>query len=98
MKLSIEIDVQAKAEFVEACDFYRSRREGLDKRFSKKIEAVIQAIRSHPKRHPKVFGETRKCVIVGYPFCIYYRLEPTAIFIVSVFHTSRDPKNWQSRS
>ena len=40
----------------------------------------------------------RRGVVRGYPYCIYYREEPTQVRVLSVFHTSRDPTIWQSRA
>jgi len=51
-----------------------------------------------PRLHREVFGDIRRAVVRGFPYCVYYREEPALIRVISVFHTSRDPKIWQSRA
>jgi toxin ParE1/3/4 len=47
--------------------------------------------------YPEVLEDVREAPVVGYPYCIYYREEPGQLFVLSVFHTSRDPAVWQRR-
>ena len=96
MKLPLEFDIRAEEELAEACDFYETRRIGYGKRLALEVYSALEAIRHNPKAPRKVFREIRRFVIPDFPFCIYYRIDPQ--FIVSVFHTSRDPKTWQSRA
>jgi plasmid stabilization system protein ParE len=44
------------------------------------------------------FGDVRKAVVNGFPYCLYYREEPSQVRVLAVFHTSRDPSIWQSRA
>ena len=74
-----------------------TRRSGLGDAFADAIAEVLQRIGSMPRLHGKVFGEVRKAVVRGYPYCVYYREEASQIRVIAVFHTSRDPKEWQDR-
>ena len=98
MKLPLEFDIRAEEELAEACDFYENRRAGYGKRLALEVDSSLIAIRRNPKAARKVFRDIRRLVISEFPFCIYYRIDPQSIFIVSVFHTSRNPKIWQSRA
>ena len=97
MKPILVFDPEATSEFDEAYDFYQNRRIGLGVEFAGAIKAVILGILAQPKRHGVVLRETRRARVTRFPFAVYYRIENSTIRIVSVFHTSRDPKNWQSR-
>ena len=39
-----------------------------------------------------------RLLVIGFPYCVYYREEPGRVLVLAVFHTSRDPTVWQSRS
>ncbi len=94
MKLPLEFDLRAEEELAAACDFYENRRTGYGKRLALEVDSALKAIRRNPKAARKVFRELRRLVISEFPFCIYYWIDPQSIFIVSIFHTSRDPKTW----
>jgi toxin ParE1/3/4 len=47
--------------------------------------------------HGFVLEDVRKAVVSGFPYCVYYREVEGSVVILSVFHTSRDPKEWQER-
>ena len=98
MKPTLVIDPEAKSEFDEAYDFYQNRKIGLGDEFAGAIKTAIRGILALPKRHPVVLREIRRGRVIRFPFAIYYRIENSTIRIVSIFHTSRDPKNWQSRA
>ncbi len=98
MTLPLEFDIRAEKELAEACEFYETRRPGYGKRLALEVASALEAIQRNPKAARKVSKDIRRHVISEFPFCIYYRIDPQSIFIVSVFHTSRDPKTWQSRA
>jgi plasmid stabilization system protein ParE len=48
--------------------------------------------------HAAVRGSVRRSPLRGYPYYVlYYREHADHIEVLSVFHTSRDPKSWQKR-
>ncbi len=98
MKPTLVIDPEAKFEFDEAYDFYQNRRVSLGEGFAGAIKTTLRGILAHPKRHPVVLRAIRRGRVIGFPFVVYYRIENSTIRVVSIFHTSRDPKIWQSRS
>jgi toxin ParE1/3/4 len=62
------------------------------------VEAVLARIGGQPRLHQAVFGDVRRAVVAGFPYCVYYREEADRVRVLSVFHTSRDPNVWQSRA
>ncbi len=98
MKPTLVFDPEATSEYDEAYDFYQNRQFGLGDEFAGAIRAVILGILAQPKRHGVVLRDTRRARVIRFPFVVYYRIEASTIRIVSVFHTSRNPKIWQSRA
>jgi plasmid stabilization system protein ParE len=62
------------------------------------MRQVIQTIARQPNRYPFAIRDIREAPTPRFPYCIYYRVLKTRIFILAVFHQSRDPKEWQSRA
>ncbi|HVS40460.1 MAG TPA: type II toxin-antitoxin system RelE/ParE family toxin [Gemmataceae bacterium] len=97
MSLPILFRPAAKAEFDEAADWYKGQRPGLGQAFADQVQQVLDRISVTPRLHAKVLGDVRKAVVRRFPYCVYYREEASCVRILSVFHTSRDPRIWQSR-
>lgn len=89
---------QARIEFDEAADWYESRRIGLGPKFTAAVRSVIETATTTPSLHPRVFEDVREGLVHGFPYCVYYRDTKQQILVIAIFHTSRDPSNWQSRA
>lgn len=98
MSLRVLFRRAARAEFDEAVDWYEKRRTGLGDRFAVAVDAILDGIVAQPDFYPIVMEDIREALIPGFPYCVYYRVGPRAIRVLSVFHTARDPSIWQSRS
>jgi plasmid stabilization system protein ParE len=59
---------------------------------------VLAGIAAAPDSHPQVYADVREAAVPGYPYAVYYRIEPSQVSVLAVFHTSRDPSAWQSRA
>ena len=88
----------ARAEFDEAADWYEARKAGLSVAFTLAVRQVLSDIGSRPEAYPEVYGEIREALVPRYPYAIYYRPAPGLVTVLAVFHTSRDPSDWQGRA
>ena len=98
MSLVVVLDPEAESEYEEGYNFYESRQLDLGEEFADAVEAVLDRIAATPKFYPKAYRDTRRGRVLGFLYCVYYQIESTHIRVVSIFHTSRDPKIWQSRT
>jgi plasmid stabilization system protein ParE len=87
----------AVVEFNEAFDWYETRSPGLGDTFAEQIRQTIDVICRLPLLSKIVFENVRRRSVRRFPYMIFYQVINEDIRIVSVFHTSRDPKVWQSR-
>lgn len=73
---------------------WEDRQYGLGDRFVQEIIANIQTIEQYPERQPTKYKMYRESRMNSFPFLIIYRInkKKRIIRIVSVFHTSRNPK------
>ena len=97
MNSPIIINPEAEADLAEARIWYEVRRPGLGDDFLLCVEEVFETIRRTPTLYPKVFQELRLALIRRFPFAAVYRSENDQITVVAVYHTRRDPREWQGR-
>lgn len=88
----------AGQEFEDAIGWYDAERPGLGREFRAAINQQFDRIATNPEFFRKVRGEVRRAVIPRrFPYVIHFIIEPDQIVILSVFHASRDPKEWERR-
>lgn len=98
MSFPITIDPEAREEFDESYDYYEGQRPGLGDTFAGRIQDVLDRVGQTPQMHAIVYKSIRKAVVVRFPFCIYYRIEPSVVRVIAIFHTSRNPVVWKQRA
>ena len=98
MTLPVILRRAARAEYDAAVDWYEQQRPGLGAAFTAAVQRVFDRIAAQPRMHGIVLRDIRRAVVRGFPYCVFYRVRPSAVVVLSVFHTSRDPSAWQSRS
>jgi plasmid stabilization system protein ParE len=97
MKLPVVFRRPARAEFDEAHRWYEKQGRGLGEAFADRVHEALERIASMPAAHQVVYKDVRRAIIRGFPYSILYRVQPSRIQVVAVFHGRRDPMIWQSR-
>lgn len=85
-------------EFIHAIKWYENRELGLDLRFKRAVREVLDSIVEQPDFYPVARRDVRHALVYPFPYCVYYRVRMNRVIVVSVFHESRDPKEWQARA
>lgn len=98
MNLPLIITPEAEEDMVEAKAWYDRRRLGLGEEFILCIEEALDRIQRMPKAASEVFPGIRRVIVRRFPYGVFYRIDPTQIAVIAVYHSSRDPKGWQSRT
>jgi len=98
MTLPVVLRREARAEFDKAFDWYEHQRDGLGVEFADEVQAVFDRISGMPEIHAVVYERIRKAAVKRFPYSVFYRMEPTRILVVAVFHTKRNPRIWKSRA
>lgn len=93
----IIIRQQAENDLEDSCDWYEIRMEGLGQKFMKSFERQLLSIQSNPLRYPKQYKNIRIALMKGFPFAIYFMNEEDRVIVLSVYHTSRNPKKFIKR-
>ena len=90
---------EAEDELQVALAWYisRSRRKAL--RFDRTLDDVMQEIRTHPDRYPRLDREFREAAVPKFPYSVIYRALPSGdVQVVAVAHASREPGYWRDRA
>jgi plasmid stabilization system protein ParE len=89
----------AKEDIRDAAIWYNEQKKGLGKRFIREVREVDNYIRQNPKICSIRYEKIRTAVLSIFPFMVHYVIdeEDKTILIISVLHTSWNPKIWKER-
>ena len=88
---------EAEAEMTDAFDWYEDRVLGLGSDFLLCVDAVLNAILRNPQHYPRVHRIVRRALTRRFPYEVFFVEDDERIVVLSVFHTKRNPKRWQTR-
>ncbi len=87
----------ARAEVLEARDWYNAVGGDLGDRFCQELDQTIEQLRKNPQAFGAVFRDVRRILLRGFPYALFYRVIPQGIVVIACFHASRNPRRWQER-
>lgn len=95
MNYSVVLSQRALTELLESWEWYEDRQDGLGNRFRQEIEKYLVHISSNPFVGTKRRRAYFEIVVKRFPYIIIYRLDRRSktIFVSTIFHTSRNPKD-----
>ena len=94
----IIVSPEAENELTISKEFYESKQESLGKDFVKEVDKTFDRIAENPEQFPKVKQKrVRKASVNRFPFGIYFAVKDTIIYILAVFHYSRNQKKLNKR-
>jgi len=98
VNLPLDFHPAVRGEIADAYDWYERRVVGLGADFLDEIERVLAEIMANPARYGFAEADIREGPIARFPYAVYYRELTDRIRVLAVYHTSRNPAGWQSRS
>ena len=98
MTRSIVLRRAAQRDFEEAALWYEERRVGLGAVFVAEIDRAIGLVAESPERFPLMHRDVRCVRARRFPYSVFFRVEPTKIVVLAVFHARRNPAIWQRRA
>jgi len=88
---------EAEADLREAVLWYDQQKQELGEEFLDAVDDAIASIRRYPLMQPAIYKDARRTLTRRFPYGVFYVVGPACISVIAVFHTSRDPKEWQAR-
>jgi hypothetical protein len=94
MSYSVVFLEKAISEMNDSYQWYELQQQGLGEKFLIEIEEYKNIIRKHPELYKINYKKFREIWMKIFPFLIVYYISKTnqEIVIISVFHSSRNPK------
>ncbi|MDE2377476.1 type II toxin-antitoxin system RelE/ParE family toxin [Bradyrhizobium sp.] len=88
----------ARADLAEAVRWYDAHAPHVVPQFRDALRAALIRIAENPRQFPPALKTTRRALLRRFPYILVFRETHDAVYVVAVFHTSRDPLIWQRRS
>lgn len=98
MTLRLVFHPAARAELLDAQQWYEARAAGLGLEFARAVEAAVMAIRRNPSAFPVVYEGIRQAVLRRFPYSVLFAVEAEAVVVLACFHHRRDPRIWRERA
>jgi plasmid stabilization system protein ParE len=95
--VNIRLLLPADEEFAEAVLWYYNESPSTARRFKNVIEESIRAVAANPTRYRKYSRNIRVKVVRGFPYSIFFSIDPTEIVVTAIAHDAREPGYWQHR-
>ena len=91
---NIKLSELAQKELEDSSEWYEERSAGLWDYFADVIYSSLNSISRNPEAYHNRRSNTREFVVDKFPFIIAYRFlkKENAIYVLHIFHTSRNPK------
>ena len=89
----VKLTPNAIATAKEAYDWYQDQKEGLGELFLTALSHQLENIQATPKANAKIKRNYRQAKLSRFPYLVIYEIIKSEIIILSIFHTSRNPRN-----
>ena len=94
---SVRFHPDARAELLEAEEWYLRRSPTAAREFLREIERAVARISEAPERYPVTKHGRRRFVLLEFPFDLVYRIEEHDLEIIAIAHHARRPGYWRGR-
>jgi len=91
---TVKLLTEAELELTDACKWYEKQQTGLAKKFLSEVKHYLKLISKNPMQFDIKFSKRyRFAVLKVFPYLISYRIEEETkrVYVISIFHTSRNP-------
>jgi plasmid stabilization system protein ParE len=88
---------RARAEVLEARDWYEARSPGLGLEFARTVDATLALVQRMPEAFTPVRGEVRQVVLRRFPYTILFAYEDDEIVVLTVHHDRQAATRWHKR-
>ena len=89
----------AKADLHEAVKWYNRVRPGLGNELLKQVRKRLAELKNNPLICQIRYSEVHTALVDKFPYMVHYYIDQVkeSIVVISILHTSRDPKMWEDR-
>ncbi len=94
--MNVELLPEAQSDIRSTIAYYRTFSPALANTFMSSVSSTLLRLETFPQSGHLVGPATRRIVIKNFPYGIFYRVENETIFVLSVAHLKRKPRDWDA--
>lgn len=98
MTYEIRLREEAEKDLYEAATWYERQRNGLGKDFLDAASSTFAKIATNPNQFPAVRRGTHRALLEKFPYGVFFVVRGSVVDVVAVFHASRNPSIWRTRT
>jgi plasmid stabilization system protein ParE len=93
MVLSLHYYDIVKLDLIEAKDWYKNQKPGLEKNFAQEVKNCIHRIQKNPLIYEVKYKNVRTAFTAIFPYAVHFYINESKqqIVIIAIIHQSRDP-------
>jgi plasmid stabilization system protein ParE len=88
----------ARADLDRALSWYEAHAPEIVPEFREALRTVVSRIAKNPKQFLTSTHQTRRAILRRFPYFVIFRETRQYVYVVAIFHTSRNPKTWPQRT
>jgi len=88
----------AREELLAEVAYYNEAQDGLGLRFTAAVETAAARALTFPLSGTPAAAGTRRMLVRGFPYSLFYRPQEDGIVIFAVAHHARRPDYWAGRT
>lgn len=97
MAYAVKLRPQAVADVGAAYEWYEEQRTGLGEEFLVAVEDALDFLSYNPKAFSEKYPKIRACSLKRFPYSVYYRPYKRTVWVLAVYHQSRNPRHWRKK-
>ena len=100
MAYRLIVDPIVNLDLIDTIDWYNKAQPGVGIKFFKQVQVVFKRLQKNPLAFSIRYKTNRTALVKKFPYMIHYFVdnENRNVVVISVLHTSRDPKIWIERN
>jgi plasmid stabilization system protein ParE len=93
MKYSLSYFGIVKADLIEAREWYKNQKSGLDKEFEREVKQSINRLQKNPLGYEIKYNNIRTAFTDVFPYAIHFLVDQPGrkIVIIAIVHQTRNP-------
>ncbi len=95
--LEIEFTEAAEQDLGQAWEWYENEVAGLGDRFAEEVQHQLARVSENYRQFNFIWRDARRARCRGFPYGIIFRERSRRIYVIAVFHYSRNPGTWRRR-
>ena len=95
--VKLRLSRSAHRDLEKVVRFYHRESPDLRFQFEDALESALKHVLLNPHAWQLVEDDTRRILLKGFPYFVYYIVEQDVVAVVAVVHTKRHPGHWRQR-